>query len=47
MTVREVQFDKKEQLQKIQAALLPSEFVEAVFDVKGVGPVLSELPATE
>lgn len=33
----EVIFDKKDQLEKIQAALLPGEFVEAVFDMKGGG----------
>ena len=35
--VYEVHYDKKEQLQKIQAALLPGEIVEAVFDMKGGG----------
>ena len=30
-------FDKKEQLQKIEAALLPGEQVWAVFDMKGGG----------
>jgi hypothetical protein len=35
--VREIQFDKGKQLQKIQAALLPGETVEAVFDMKGGG----------
>jgi hypothetical protein len=33
----EIIFDKKEQLEKIQAALLPIETVEAVFDMKGGG----------
>lgn len=33
----EPQFDKKEQLEKIQAGLLPGESVEAVFDMKGGG----------
>ena len=33
----EVIFDKKEQLEKIQAGLLPGETVEAVFDMKGGG----------
>lgn len=33
----EVYHDKKEQLEKIQAALLPGESVEAVFDMKGGG----------
>ncbi len=33
----DVIFDKKEQLEKVQAALLPGEFVEAVFDMKGGG----------
>ena len=33
----EVVFDKKDQLQKIEAALLPGETVEAVFDMKGGG----------
>jgi hypothetical protein len=33
----DVYFDKKEQLQKIQAALLPGEEIEAVFDMKGGG----------
>ena len=33
----EVVFDKKDQLQKIEAALLPGEAVEAVFDMKGGG----------
>lgn len=36
-TTAEVLFDKKEQLQKIEAALLPGERVEAVFDMKGGG----------
>ncbi len=34
---QEIVFDKKEQLEKIQAALLPDEQVEAVFDMKGGG----------
>ena len=33
----EVYHDKKEQLEKIKAALLPGEEVEAVFDMKGGG----------
>ena len=33
----EVFYDKKEQLNKIQAALLPGEVIEAVFDMKGGG----------
>ncbi len=33
----EVYFDKREQLQKIEAALVPGEEVEAVFDMKGGG----------
>ena len=33
----EVVFDKRDQLDKIQAALLPDETVEAVFDMKGGG----------
>jgi hypothetical protein len=37
MANHEVQFDKKEQLQKIEAALLAGETVEAVFDMKGGG----------
>jgi hypothetical protein len=36
-TVADVYFDKKEQLQKIEAALLPGETVEPVFDMKGGG----------
>jgi hypothetical protein len=32
-----VQFDKKEQLDKIESGLLPGEAVEAVFDMKGGG----------
>ena len=30
-------YDKKEQLQKIEAGLLPGETIEAVFDMKGGG----------
>jgi hypothetical protein len=30
-------FDRREQLEKVQAALLPGEVVEAVFDMKGGG----------
>lgn len=30
-------FDKREQLDKIAAALLPGEYIEAVFDMKGGG----------
>ena len=33
----EVIFDKREQLQKIEAGLLPGETVEGVFDMKGGG----------
>ena len=33
----EVAFDRSEQLEKVQAALLPGEEVEAVFDMKGGG----------
>lgn len=33
----EVIFDRKEQLEKMQEALLPGEEVEAVFDMKGGG----------
>lgn len=33
----EVHVDKQDQLQKIEAALLPGEAVEAVFDLKGEG----------
>jgi hypothetical protein len=33
----DVQFDKKEQLQKIEAGLLAGQTVEAVFDMKGGG----------
>lgn len=33
----EVVYDKQDQLQKIQAALLPGEVIEAVFDLKGAG----------
>jgi len=33
----DVPFDRKEQLDKVQAALLPDEEVEAVFDMKGGG----------
>jgi hypothetical protein len=35
--MNEVYFDRKEQLQKIQAGLLPGESVEGVFDMKGGG----------
>ncbi len=35
--MNDVIFDKKEQLEKVQAALLPGEKVEAVFDMKGGG----------
>lgn len=35
--VTEVYYDKKEQLQKIQSALVPGEVLEAVFDMKGGG----------
>jgi hypothetical protein len=34
---QEVQFDKPEQLEKIQEGLLPDETVYAVFDMKGGG----------
>jgi hypothetical protein len=37
VAVADVQYDKKEQLQKIEAALLEGESVEAVFDMKGGG----------
>ena len=30
-------FDRREQLEQVQAALLPGEIVEAVFDLKGTG----------
>ncbi len=30
-------YDKKEQLQKIEAGLLPGEEIEAVYDLKGAG----------
>lgn len=33
----DVYFDRKEQLQKIEAGLLPGETVEGVFDMKGGG----------
>lgn len=33
----DVMYDKKEQLQKIEAGLLPGETVEAVFDMRGGG----------
>src|SRR5687768_9776524 len=33
----EVVFDRREQLEKIEAGLLPGEIVEAVFDMKGGG----------
>ena len=33
----EVYYDKKEQFEKIQAATIPGEIVEAVFDMKGGG----------
>ncbi len=33
----EVVYDKREQLDKIQSALLPGEVVEGVFDMKGGG----------
>ena len=32
-----IPYDKKEQLEKIEAALLPGETTEAVFDMKGGG----------
>ncbi len=32
-----IPYDKKEQLEKIEAALLPGETTEAVFDLKGGG----------
>lgn len=35
--MQEVYYDKKEQLQKIQAALLPGEILQAVYDMKGGG----------
>ena len=37
MSTTEVVFDRREQLEKVQAALLPDETVEAVFDMKGGG----------
>ncbi len=37
MSTTEVVFDRREQLEKVQAALLPGETVEAVFDMKGGG----------
>ena len=37
MATAAVQYDKKEQLQKIESGLLPGETVEAVFDMKGGG----------
>lgn len=37
MAMAEVQYDKKEQLQKIESGLLPGEQVIAVFDMKGGG----------
>ena len=37
MTIAEPIYDKKEQLEKIQSALLPGEQVVAVFDMKGGG----------
>ena len=37
MTLAEVYFDKQEQLDKIGAALLPGEAIEAVFDMKAGG----------
>lgn len=36
-TTTEPVFDKKDQLQKIEAALIPGEHVIAVFDMKGGG----------
>ena len=33
----DVQYDKKDQLEKIQSGLLPGEVIEAVFDMKGGG----------
>ena len=33
----DILFDKKEQLEKIQAGLLPGEAIEGVFDMKGGG----------
>ncbi len=33
----EVEYDKKDQLQKVEAGLLPGETVEGVFDMKGGG----------
>ena len=35
--MQNVYFDKKEQLEKVEAALLPGELTEAVFDMKGGG----------
>ena len=35
--MQNVYFDKKEQLEKVEAALLPGEWTEAVFDMKGGG----------
>jgi hypothetical protein len=35
--VAEVIYDKKDQLEKIEAALLPGETIEGVFDMKGGG----------
>lgn len=35
--MNDVYFDRKEQLQKIEAGLLPGESVEGVFDMKGGG----------
>ena len=33
----EIVYDKRDQLEKIQAGLLPGEVVEGVFDLKGTG----------
>jgi hypothetical protein len=33
--MQEVYYDRKEQLQKLQAALLPGETPQAVYDMKG------------
>ena len=33
----DIVFDKKDQVEKVQAALLPGEALEAVFDMKGGG----------
>jgi hypothetical protein len=41
----DVVFDKRDQLEKIEAALLPGEEIKAVFDLKGGGTGFLEITA--